>query len=183
MADGFTSYEVDNDMSFRNALKRASAVSNDLRVPFGLILKDFYKSEQSIFKLRGPGKYPPFFGKKDNNGMTKYQAAKKRAVGFDYPLLIRSGKLAASVLGPNNPGSISLITKLTLVFGTSIKYGIFHQSDAGRKSNLPQRKFLFIGPESSTATDEQMGRLQRWLGYIEDHITREIRKAGLRVNS
>jgi hypothetical protein len=178
MADSFTSYTVDNDRKFRNAIKKAAEVSEDLRVPFGLILRDFYKSEQAIFKLSGPGKYPPFKGPIDpKTGMTKYQAAKKKKVGFDYPLLVRTGALSASLLGPNNKGSISKITKLSLTFGTSIDYGIYHQSDKAR-SKIPLRKFLFIGPEApSFASSEQIGRLQRWQGYIQDHIKKQVNKA------
>ena len=177
MAESFTSYSVDNDKKFRGALKKASEVSQDLRVPFGLILKDFYKSEQAIFKLKGPGKYPPFKGAKDVDGKTRYQKAKVKAVGFDYPLLVRTGALSASVLGPNNRGSIANIAPLSLIFGTSIKYGIYHQSDDAR-SKIPLRKFLFIGPEAPTfATDEQQGRLRRWQGYIQDHIERAAKKA------
>ncbi len=179
MSDVFTSYTVDNDQSFRNALKYASMVTQDLRIPFGLILKDFYKSEQAIFKLKGPGKYPAFQGAKGKDGKTDYQRAKIKKVGFDYPLLVRTGALAASLLGPSNSGSISKITKLSLSFGTSIKYGIYHQSDDARKK-IPLRKFLFIGPEApSFASSEQMGRLQRWNGYMADHILREMKKAGL----
>lgn len=179
MSETFTSYTVDNDNKFRNAIERVSEISTDLRLPFGLILSDFYKSEQSIFKLKSAGKYPPFKGPKNpETGFTRYQAAKIKAVGFDYPLLVRTGTLANSLLGPNNEGSVSKITNLSLTFGTSIRYGIYHQlSD---ESRLPLRKFLFIGPEAPTfATSEQMGRLQRWLGYIEDHIARETKRAGL----
>ena len=180
MAEPFTSYAVDNDKKFRDAIKIASATVTDFRIPFGLILKDFYKSQQAIFKLKGPGKYPPFKGEKDlKTGLTRYQAAKIKKVGFDYPLLVRSGTLAASLLGPNNAGSISKITPLSLTFGTSIKYGIYHQSDEPR-SKIPLRKYLFIGPEApSFATSEQMGRAERWLGYISDHVAREAKKAGL----
>jgi hypothetical protein len=171
MAESFTSYSVDNDKRFRNALKQASEVSTDLRVPFGLILKDFYKSEQAIFSLKGPGKYPAI--------SEKYGDRKQKLVGFRYPLLVRTGALAASLLGPNNKGSVSQITNLSLTFGTMIKYGIYHQSDASR-SKIPLRKFLFIGPEAPRfATGEQQGRLERWLGYISDHIGREMKKAGL----
>jgi len=171
MAESFTSYSVDNDKSFREALKRASEVSTDLRIPFGLILRDFYKSQQSIFKLKGPGLYPPI--------SEKYGEEKQKKVGFKYPLLVRTGSLAASLLGPNNKGSVSQVTKLSLTFGTAIKYGIYHQSDASR-SKIPLRKFLFIGPEAPRfATSEQKGRLERWLGYISDHTTAQIKKAGL----
>ncbi len=179
MSQTFTSYSVDNDLRFRNAIKKASEVSDDLRVPFGLILRDFYKSQQSIFKLKSAGKYPPFKGALGKDGMTDYQRSKKKAVGFDYPLLMRTGRLAASLLGPSNPGSISSITKLSLAFGTSIPYGIYHQSDDARPK-MPLRKFLFIGPEAPRfATSEQMGRAERWLGYIGDHIARSLKKAGV----
>lgn len=180
MAEQFTSYSVDNDRKFRGALKRASQVSTDLRVPLGLILSDFYRSQQAIFKLKGPGQYPEFKGEKDpKTGMTAYQARKKKEVGFDYPLLVRKGPLSKSLLGPSNPGSISKITQLSLAIGTSIKYGIYHQSDSTR-TKLPLRKFLFIGPEAAQfATSEQKGRLERWQGIIQDHIEKQIRKAGL----
>lgn len=194
MADSFTSYTVDNDKRFRKAMENAAAVSQDLRVPFGLILRDFYKSEQSIFKLKGPGKYPEFKnsaratstgGKNNPNGkrgteftatMSPYQKYKLKRYGFDYPLLVRTGALAASILGPNSKGSVSKITNLSLVFGTSIAYGKYHQSDDPRKK-VPLRKFLFIGPEASEfATSEQMGRLERWLNYINDHVVKTIQK-------
>ncbi len=176
MGDAFTSYSVDNDRRFRNALEKASEVGQDLRVPFGLILRDFYKSEQAIFKLKGPGKYPVFKGEKDpKTGRTAYQSRKLKKYGFDYPLLVATGKLAASLLGPNNPGSISKITKLSLIFGTSVEYGIFHQLGGNK---IPLRKFLFIGPEAPTfATSDQMGRMERWKGYLTDYITRQAQKA------
>jgi len=176
MAEAFTSYSVDNDRKFRNAIKKASEVSDDLRVPFGLILRDFYKSQQAIFKLKGPGQYPDF---KKGGSESRYAKAKFREVGFKYPLLVRSGALAASLLGPNNPGSISQITKLSLTIGTSIEYGIYHQSDKAR-SKIPLRKFLFIGPEAKRfATSEQVGRLERWQGYMTDFISKKIKEAGL----
>ncbi len=177
MAESFTSYEVDNDKSFRKALAKASEVTQDFRVPFGLIMSDFYKSEAAIFKLQGPGKYPPFQGKIDpETGMTKYQAEKKAKVGHDYPLLVRTGALSASLLGPNNKGSVSKITPLSLTFGTSIPYGIYHQSDEPRK-RVPLRKFLFIGPEAPEFVGMAQGRLERWLGIIEYHMGNEMKKA------
>jgi len=176
LSQPFTSYQVDNDKSFRDAIKRASEVSQDLRVPFGLILQDFYKSQQAIFKLKGPGRYPVFQGPRGEDGKTNYQREKIESVGFDYPLLVRTGALAASLLGPSNPGSISQITKLSLMFGTSIRYGIYPQSDDARR-RVPLRKFLFIGPEASRfATSDQIGRLQRWNAIVADHVMRSLRK-------
>lgn len=178
MSEPFTSYSVDNDKRFRNALKSASESIGDFRIPFGQILRDFYKSEQAIFKLKGPGLYPPFKGKQGPDGKTGYQRKKLKKYGFDYPLLVASGRLAASLLGPSNPGSVAVITKLSLIFGTSVEYLVYHQSDLPR-SKIPQRKALFIGPEASRfATSDQIGRLQRWLGYIQDHVANVAIKNG-----
>lgn len=169
MAESFTSYSVDNDRRFRASIEKAKKNLKDFRIPFGLILADFYRSEQVIFKLQGPGQYPPI--------SERYAKAKSKKVGFTYPLLVRSGRLAASLLGPGNPGSVATITALSLTIGTTIEHGIYHQSDQPR-SKIPLRKFLFIGPEApSFATSEQMGRLKRWTTIIDDFVAVKAKEA------
>ncbi len=177
MPESFTSYSVDNDNRFRNSIAQASALCADLRVPFGLISADFYKSQQAIFKLKSAGKYPPFQGAINRKtGHTQYQDAKIKKVGFDYPLLVRTGLLSNSVLGPSNQGSVHSITPLSLTIGTSIPYGIYHQSDKPR-NKIPLRKFLFIGPEAPRfASSEQQGRAERWLGIMGSFIDKELKK-------
>lgn len=176
MAEAFTSYLVDNDRRFRDALTAASGVIEDFRIPFGQILRDFYRSEQAIFTLKSPGKYDDF---RSGGAQSKYAIAKQKAVGFKYPLLVRSGRMAASLLGPNNPGSVAQIGQSSLSFGTSIPYTIYHQSDEPRKE-IPLRKVLFIGPEATQfANSDQAGRLQRWLGYIDNHVVQTLNKAAL----
>lgn len=174
MAEAFTSYVLANDVAFKNALKRASDATQDLRIPFGLILADFYKSEASIFRLKGPGKYPDF---KNGGPDSPYAQWKQKRFGFKYPLLFRTGLLANSVLGPNNKGSVSKITKLSLTFGTSIAYGIYHQSDKPR-TKIPLRKFLFIGPEAPQADREQQGRLTRWNNILNDYVYKVMKREG-----
>lgn len=176
MAESFTSYSVDNDKKFRNALSEMSKTITDFRIPFGLIQRDFYRSEQAIFKLKSAGQYPDF---KNGGVSSKYARAKQKKRGFQYPLLVATGALAASMTGPSNPGSISTITALSLYIGTTIEYGIFHQSDEPRKK-IPLRKFLFIGPEAKKfATSEQIGRLDRWLKILSDHVTNVAKRNGL----
>ena len=196
MAEAFTSYLVDNDRRFRNAVQRASDAAGDLRVPFALILADFYKSEKSIFQLSGPGQYPPFknsggFFRKKKGGerkwvpnpasdgpMSPYQAAKLKKVGFDYPLLVRSGKLAASLLSADASGSVASIGPAQMIFGTAITYGIYHQSDSPR-TKIPLRKFIFIGPEAPQfATSDQQGRPERWLNIMNDYVLAKSKESG-----
>ena len=192
-----TSYSLENDAAFKRMLSDASEVISDFRVPFGLISRDFYRSERAIFKLKGPGQYPAFKNSirqqfvQDGVGVKRlapnkqkditkspYQIRKLKKFGFDYPLLVATGALAASITTPNSRGSINTITKLSFVVGTSISYGIFHQSDEAR-SKIPLRKFVFIGPEAPQfATSDQQGRLERWLGYVEDYAVKQFIKKG-----
>jgi len=170
MAESFTSYSIENDKAFKAALKRASDTVQDLRIPFGLILSDFYKSQAAIFKLKSAGQYPAM--------SERYRVTKIKKVGFDYPLLVRTGRLANSLLGPTNPGSISNVQKLSMTWGTSVEYGIYHQSDRARRK-IPLRKFLFIGPEAKeVATSDQMGRLERWNNILNDYVLKKIKRDG-----
>lgn len=172
---GFTSYSVDNDNKFRASIARAAAVTQDLRIPFTLILADFYKSEQTIFKLAGPGQYPDF---KNGGENSPYAKRKQKEAGFKYPLLVKTGKLSSSLLGPTNPGSISVIGQQSLIIGTSVPYGRYHQSDAPR-SKIPLRKFLFIGPEASQfATSDMIGRPERWMNIMNDFTLKKMKQSG-----
>lgn len=174
MAEVFTSYSVDNDRVFRNALSDALKMVGTLKIPFNLISKDFYKSEQSIFNLKGPGQYPDF----KNGDKSKYKKIKIKKYGFAYPLLKANGALANSLLSSTAQGSILDIKDTYMVIGTNIDYGKYHQSDAPRKK-IPLRKFLFIGPEASRfATNDQMGRLNRWVGYINEYVKAKLSNVG-----
>lgn len=195
MAQAFTSYIVDNDRRFRDAIQRATDECGDLRIPFGLILADFYRSEKAIFSLKGPGQYPPFKhsvraqmhgpmpkgqsrGQMIDESKSPYQRAKLKAVGFDYPLLVRTGKLSASLLSKDAPGAVASIGPTELVFGTTVEYGIYHQSD-GPRSKMPLRKFLFIGPEATQfANSDQAGRPGRWMNILNDYVLKTIQKNG-----
>lgn len=162
----FASYEVDNDNKFKNALVRAKMVTNDLTIPLTLIAKDFYKSQKAIFLLNGPGQYP------DLAESTKEQKARQ---GFSvYPILKRTGRLADSTTNPSHPDAINqIINKRTLILGTTVEYGIYHQSDKPR-SKIPLRKFLFIGPESSFANSDQQGRVGRWMNILNSYVLRKL---------
>ncbi len=182
MALGFQSYVVDNDKRFELALSRAILEVQDLRVPFQQISKDFYRSERAIFQLKGPGQYPDIGGMNPNQivgSRTRGEIAadrKQAKFGFVYPLLRASGALEASVTTPNAEHSVLQINKQSMVIGTTIPYGIYHQADGPRRK-LPQRKFLFIGPEAPQfATSDMMGRTERWLNYINDFV---LAKMGL----
>ena len=161
------SYSADNDRKFRNALKRAQELCDDLTIPLTLISRDFFRSQKAIWKLKGKGQYD------DLAPSTKL--AKIKAGKSVYPILKWSGLLEESMTDPKSSYAIArIINSKDLELGTKVKYGIYHQFGTKR---MPMRKFLFIGPEASRyASDEQMGRLQRWLGILDGHIHAQLRK-------
>lgn len=162
-----------NSKILSEALTAAAEKVDDLRFPLGEISRDFYKSEKAIFQLGSAGGYDDFKNKKS-------RAQKLKAVGFEYPLLKRSGRLEKSITGPSARGSINLIGRKNLVIGTSIKYGAYHQY--GTK-NMSQRPFVFIGPESKEfAADEQFsGRITRWTNIIERYVEAVLKAQGFSV--
>ena len=168
----FVSYEVENDKEFQAAINKAIKQIGSLKTPFKLISRDFYKS-QTMFDLnrKSAGSYPDF--KTEDS-----REQKENAVGFQYPLLVRTGKLMRSMTRPDGEGSINKITHTEVIIGTEVKnkkgylYPAVHQYGS---KHVPMRKFLFIGPEAKRyATSRQMGRLKRWLGYIEAHVSKKL---------
>ena len=170
MAEIFTSYSVDNDKRFQRAIDSAFRKSNDLRIPLGFVSRDWYKSEKAIFILTTRGQYPPI--------SEPYGTQKEEAIGFKYPLLVRTGRLSDSLLDPNAVEAIHNLGKASLEIGTETPYAIFHQSDKAR-SKIPLRKFLFIGPEAPRfANNDQIGRLERFVGYFQQYIEGTLKGAG-----
>lgn len=154
---------IENLNKFRATLKKASSKVEDLSFAMGEIARDFYKSEKAIFQLKSPGGYP------DLADSTKKQ---KKRLGFPlYPILKRSGKLEKSVTQPDAEGSYRKIGKNFVEIGSTIPYGIFHNSDLPRKK-IPQRKFFFLGPESRQfgARSEFGGRPVRWRNIVEAYV-------------
>jgi phage gpG-like protein len=167
---------------------------SDLRPAFIQIAAEFYKTNRAIFKLKGPGKYTDFVGPKiantwmnpglpakriRNGNMTAYQWAKtkRRWPGVNakgYPLLKASGVLENSITRDNDPNSVKIITKMSLILGTTVPYGIYHQSDEPRKTNLPMRKFLFIDPSTTFDDPALSRRSEAWTKLISNYVERLI---------
>lgn len=168
MAAGFTSYSVDNDKKFRSALREAAKQSDDLRLPFTLIAADFYRSQRAIFQLSGPGQYPDL--------SPEYKKRKQQRFGRIYPILKAHGYLEAAASVQRGPGNITEVGRQELTLGvddSSVPYAKYHQSDKPR-AKMPLRKYLFIGPESSFATNEQKGRLERWMNILSGYINETL---------
>ena len=165
MVDKFTSYIIENDAEFQNAITRLSKEVSDFRIPFGQISRHFYQGNKRIFSLKSAGRYPDFKTEKSRQ-------QKIRAVGFDYPLMVRTGRLASSLLNKSDPEAVNVITEKTLMMGTEVPYTKYHQSDRPRKV-MPLRKVVFIdgGPLDES---KSKGRREAWLNILNTHVLKTI---------
>jgi len=179
-------YSTDFDKFIVEALKQVS----DLRPAFIGIAKSFYKTNQAIFKLKGPGQYEDFSGPKisqtwknpgrpdkrvrDGN-LTSYQYAKQKAIGLPkgYPLLKFSGALEKSITEESDTNAVQIVTATTLEIGTSVPYGKHHQYGTRR---MPMRPFLFLDP-STTRYAQSSGLSRReiaWKKAINNYVLRSL---------
>lgn len=166
-------YSLENEKAFLANIKHVFDATGDLTVPFSLIRADFYKDQKRIFLLQGPGGYQPL--------SEAYFKRKQRLYGFAYPIFktsTRHGhrpKLEPSLTDMNDPNAVNIITKASLIMGTKVKYGIYHQSDKPRKK-IPLRKFLFIdGSLVSKGPGIGYGRIQRWMSILNDHVAKQVK--------
>ncbi|MGR3219394.1 MAG: hypothetical protein ACUZ8H_06190 [Candidatus Anammoxibacter sp.] len=161
------SYIIENDAEFKRAIQDAGKKVSDLRRAWTDISRDWRKSNTAQFSLLGTGLYPPL--------SPEYK--KRKAKLFPgKPILVATERLKKSVTSKGSPDHINVIVKSGFTFGTRVPYGIFHQSDAPRKT-LPLRKFLFIGPEAPQfAKGRSAGRLERWLGILDAEVQRQLDK-------
>lgn len=183
-------YEVDPDNRFKSAVTKALTEVSDLSPAFMLIKRSWYKSNQAIFGLKGPGKYPPlgglkpndhpFFKKKDGSvtfmpytNRQRAEASKRRRYGFDYPILLGTGRTMASLTG-ESADSIADYNETQLNLGSRVPYLFFHQAP-GERHKLPFRPVIFLGAEQS-APDEVNNRQDAWIEIVQKFVTDTLAK-------
>lgn len=159
--------EIQNERAFNAAIARAKAVTDDLRIPLTLIAKRWFKGNQAIFQLAGTGKYDDL--------AESYKKRKQAKWGFTYPILKASGALERSITQATDSNAVSeIINKDTLLLGTRIEYGIYHQSRDAR-SRLPRRPFLFVGDEPF-APNESRKNPEIWLNILNDFVVQKLKQ-------
>ncbi len=152
---------------FIDALKEASQKVDNLRVPLQEIGDRFLESRKFIFdrSRRGPGQYRDL--------TSGYKRDKEEDVGFVYPVLFRTGRLAVSVTRSGGE-NIKQVGNKTLLIGSSVPYGVKHQEGRG----VPKRPFLFWGPEAPAfATGKMTLKLSKSIAStLFIYIEREMGK-------
>lgn len=181
MVNQTITFEVDPGGKFKNAIQKAKDQVSDLSPAFMLIKNSWYQSNKAIFSLGSPGKYPPLGGlnpdaRAKGSSFTNRQRAearKRQVYGFDYPLLMATGRLMASMISSGGE-SIAQYNATSMFLGTSVPYAFYHQAPGDRKK-LPYRPFIFIGAEQ-TAPDELNMRQATWIAIVSNYVAQVLTK-------
>lgn len=89
------------------------------------------------------------------------------------PLLVRTGRLKESMITEGAPGNINIIGKNGAVFGSSIRYGIYHdQPDGATNGKMPRRNF----------SEPSERRMSIWMQQIEKDIIHNFEVNGISVD-
>lgn len=178
----------DQQSEFKRAIDSVYLATGDLTIPFKLMAREWYRSNASIFKLKGPGRYvdlstKPFYAWWEKNQnlrktyLNGYKSYKQAKWGFAYPILKASGRLEQSITNPQSDEAINYITpdKSTLVLGTKTPYAIYHQSDRPRKK-MPYRPMLFVGVEQIAPNDIRQNRVKNWLKILDSYFEQKAKQ-------
>ena len=148
----------------------ARAGKLDLRPTLNVIGIGYRKEVDMIFdhqQPRGEGqRWPQLSDNPEGKGYATWK--EKHYPGA--PILVRSGDLKDSMVTRGAKGNISIIGKTGAVFGSSIPYGIYHDSD-GPRTRLPRRNF-------SEPSDK---RRNIWIKQIEDDVRHNFEVNGIKV--
>ena len=172
------SIEADPQGQLRHALRLAARRVSDLTIPLKQISQEWFSSNRFIFELKGPGRYTdlstkPFFAWWEQGDLRRlfsggYKEYKAEKVGFAYPILKRTGRLAESITNPGHENAISfIINKKDLTLGTNVEYADFHHSGRG---NNPERPVVLFGNEQ-VAPVALNRRIAIWEQRLLDYAT------------
>lgn len=153
---------------FERKLQKMIRAGKDFSPAFHTIGRMFRQSRRTIFDLKGPGGYPDFKSERSRQ-------QKIRQVGFDYPLLFRTGQLMRSITDISHKHNVTIIQKKAFAFGTNLPYAKYHNSDKTPRRKIPQRKFIFWGVEArqfQRLTEQTRTFQGRALKILKDYIVR-----------
>jgi len=141
------------EMQLDRALQGRITAATDLSPAFNQIADDFVDMEKAAFAAEGAYERNPAWQPLS----AKYAAWKAKHFAADWPMLVRSGALLASLTG--GTGSIREIEPLKMTIGGTVRVGrwdlgALHQT--GTRRGMPKRKPLNLS----------MTRRRRWMRYI-----------------
>ena len=162
------SYQLDPKKLLEKKFVKLLEDIDDLRVPLQLIKESWFRGNQSIFAISGPGRWADLSG--------KYKKRKMNTYGFVYPILFREGRLRSALTKEGSEESVAVFpTKKTLIVGVNPDNVVFQTLNNGSaKINIPARPFILLGAEQ-VAPQSLNKRVQIWTKILQDYV---VKKSG-----
>lgn len=157
-ASGPISFEIAGEQQLKVGIGRMVHALGDLRPFWNAAFRPaFLAVEAEQFASQGAaGRAGPWAK------LSPDYAAAKAAHGYPSMILVRTGALRASLLG--GKGSVFESHPAWMAIGTSVPYGIYHQTGGG---SLPRRRPVDISSKQETAVfGRALGLVARDLGKM-----------------
>jgi len=154
-----------NSESVSRALAALQAALGENAPALREIAEDFREMVAQQFASEGRAEQTPWPPRKLAGGAARARSARPRPA--DGPLLVRSGALRASLIGPSAPEHLEEADQRTLTLGSRLPYAMFHQTGTRR---LPARPLLVLSDE----------RARRWTGIVRGALEEKTRALGAR---
>lgn len=164
--------KTDPQKEFQKSIAKTSKGIEDIRPALNQVKKQWYQGNKSIFALQSAGKYEEL--------SLKYEKAKVKELGFDYPLLRGKYKrIENAITKEDDKHAYSKVSKKNIELGVvkseefpyafSIHYG-------SKKQNIPARPYVLLGVEQ-VSTPEISKKPKVYLEIIQDYIVELSRGA------
>ena len=156
---------TDNSEAVSKALESFQDALADNAPALRQIADDFREMVAQQFASEGRAEGTPWAARKRNVGATRRVGRTGRpdqpapaslsGPGIGTPLLVRTGALRDSLIGPGAAGHVEEIASQTLALGSRISYAMFHQLGT---RHMPARPIIVLREERSNKWTEIVRR-------------------------
>ena len=148
------SFEVEGEKQFHRAIDGVKESCKSLKPAFEKIAENFFETEEKQFAAEGA-----FQGNTKWDELTKpYEKWKFENFG-KLPILTLTGKLRSSLTIPGAEGNINQITDTSMVIGTNIPYGVWHQRGT---TKMPQRQPIKLTEKQKKTWNQILHNSLQW---------------------
>lgn len=123
--------EMLGELQLESIFNNVEQVPEDFSPVFHQMIDDFFENNKETFDSEGPGWEP----------LKPSTIRDRKSKGFPAgPILVRTGKLRASLTERGADGQVLDVRKDQFTVGTSVRYAMYHQTGSIKVANHPPKR-------------------------------------------